>query len=213
MKRGNDDFVGYCGGIDLNPDRLDDARHLIKAPYHDVHARFEGPAVRDLALTFEERWTRDGGGDAAAFATPTAASLGTPGATVVQIGADLLPGRRGRRARLAFAPQGDRTINDTLLRAIAAAREFIYIEDQYFTPPPAYRAALTAKVASGEIKRARHHGAGHHRPAVRRDRPLRADQRPDGRRHGPRHRAHRLSRAATTRCPTTTCAPPRDAAC
>jgi phosphatidylserine/phosphatidylglycerophosphate/cardiolipin synthase-like enzyme len=152
VKRGTDDFVGYCGGVDLNPDRLDDVRHLIKLPFHDVHARFEGPAVRDLALSFEQRWTRDGGGEAPAFTTPTAASLGTPGRTVVQIARTYFKAAATAR-RLDFAPLGDRTIHDTLLQAIAAAHEFIYIEDQYFTPPAAYRAALTAKVASGDIKR------------------------------------------------------------
>jgi phosphatidylserine/phosphatidylglycerophosphate/cardiolipin synthase-like enzyme len=152
VKRGVDDFLGYCGGIDLNPDRLDDARHLNAHPYHDVHARIEGPAVRDLALSFEQRWTRDGGGEQVAFATPTAASLGAPGKHVVQIARTYFKAADASRA-LAFAPEGDRTINDTLLQAIAAAREFIYIEDQYFTPPAAYRAALTAKVASGAIKR------------------------------------------------------------
>ena len=152
VKRGVDDFVGYCGGVDLNPDRLDDARHLNPHPYHDVHMRVEGPAVRDLALSFEQRWTREGSGEAPAFGTPTAASLGTPGKNVVQVARTYFKAADSSRA-LPFAPQGDRTINDTLLQAIAAAREFIYIEDQYFTPPDGYSDALVAKVDSGDIKR------------------------------------------------------------
>ena len=152
VKRGAGDFVGYCGGIDLNPDRLDDARHLNAHPFHDVHARFEGPAVRDLALTFEQRWDRDGQPEDPAFATPAAASLGAPGTNVVQIARTYFKAAAASRA-LSFAPQGDRTINDTLLLAIDAAREFIYIEDQYFTPPDGYRTALTDKVASGDVKR------------------------------------------------------------
>jgi phosphatidylserine/phosphatidylglycerophosphate/cardiolipin synthase-like enzyme len=65
---------------------------------------------------------------------------------------------------LPFAPGGDRTIHDTLLRAIVAAREFIYIEDQYFAPPiaapdglalpqPKYGNVLVDKVRNGAIKR------------------------------------------------------------
>ena len=152
VKRGDDDFVGYCGGVDLNPDRLDDSRHLNADPFHDVHVRLEGPAVRDLALTFEQRWTRDGGGEDPAFDTPPAASLGAPGRNVVQVARTYFKAADPSRA-LAFAPQGDRTTNDTLLQAIMAASEFIYIEDQYFTPPVGYRDALTTKVASGEIRR------------------------------------------------------------
>ena len=37
------------------------------------------------------------------------------------------------------------------MAAIAQAREFIYIEDQYYTPPEAYRNALRSKVESGDI--------------------------------------------------------------
>ena len=163
IKRGTGDFVGYCGAVELNPNRLDDARHLAHQPFHDVHARIEGPAVRDLAVTFEQRWTREGQGDPA-FDPPTAATLGTPGANAVQIARTYFKAASPARA-LPFAAQGDRTINDTLLQAIAAAREFIYIEDQYFAspvrvpdglalpPPPNIADALTAAVRTGAIKR------------------------------------------------------------
>ena len=51
-----DERIGYAGGIDLNPNRLDDIRHVARGPYHDVHARVGGPAVRDIELSFAERW-------------------------------------------------------------------------------------------------------------------------------------------------------------
>lgn len=150
--RNSGGYVAYCGGIDLNPDRLDDANHLHRSPYHDVHCRIEGPAVRDLAITFEERWARDGGGSPVAIGTPSAASLGTPGGNVVQVARTYFQAADASR-RLAFAPEGDRTILDTMLKAITAAREFIYVEDQYLTPPTAYRTALLNKVTSGEIRK------------------------------------------------------------
>src|SRR4030095_11316459 len=53
---------------------------------------------------------------------------------------------------LAWAPNGDRTIADTLERAIDASREYIYIEEQYFTPAPAFRQLLVHKVASRSVK-------------------------------------------------------------
>lgn len=143
---------GYCGGIDLNPDRLDDANHLVKLPYHDVHTKVEGAAVRDLSISFNERWTRDGAGDVLAFDPPEAATLGTPGSDIVQVARTYFKAADTGRA-LEFAPDGDRTIADSMLAAITQAREFIYIEDQYLTPPQVYRDALIAKVATGAIKK------------------------------------------------------------
>jgi phosphatidylserine/phosphatidylglycerophosphate/cardiolipin synthase-like enzyme len=144
--------VGYCGGIDLNPDRLDDVRHLIKSPYHDVHARVEGPATRDLELSFKERWARDGGGTNLAFEPATAGSLGTPGEDAVQVARTYFEAADPARA-LPFAPNGDRTLADTMLNAVQAASEFIYIEDQYLTPPKVFRDAVLAKVENREIRK------------------------------------------------------------
>jgi phosphatidylserine/phosphatidylglycerophosphate/cardiolipin synthase-like enzyme len=145
-------FVGYCGGIDCNPNRLDDHRHLAASPYHDVHARIEGPAVEDLAITFEQRWDRDGGGVAPAFTAAAATVITSVGSDVVQVartyGSSAAPARQ-----LGFAPGGDRTLLDTVLSAIAQAREFIYIEDQYLTPPAEYLDVLLAKVASGDLRK------------------------------------------------------------
>ena len=151
VRRAAGDVVGYCGGIDLNPDRLDDVRHLLKAPFHDVHARVEGPAVArpraHLRAALGARRRRRGAGlrDADGGIAGHARRR-----SVVQVARTYFKAADPARA-FAFAPLGDRTSNDTILQAIAAATEFIYIEDQYFTPPASYRAALTAKVASGDI--------------------------------------------------------------
>ena len=48
----------YCGGIDVNANRLDDRDHGVPGPYHDVHARVDGFAAGELAQTFFERWDR-----------------------------------------------------------------------------------------------------------------------------------------------------------
>ncbi len=144
-----DERYAYCGGIDLNPNRLDDARHLLPGPYHDVHTRIQGPAARDIELTFAERWERDGGGTGLAF-EPAPAGTAGDGTDVVQVARTYYKAADPSRA-LAFAPDGDRTIIETMLRAIDRAREFIYIEDQYFTPPTRYRDALLRKVQQREI--------------------------------------------------------------
>ena len=66
--KAGDERYGYAGGIDINPNRLDDIRHVARGPYHDVQALVRGPAVRDIELSFAERWSRDGGGEPLAFA-------------------------------------------------------------------------------------------------------------------------------------------------
>jgi phosphatidylserine/phosphatidylglycerophosphate/cardiolipin synthase-like enzyme len=142
---------GYAGGIDINPNRLDDVRHLGRGPYHDVHARVRGKAVRDVELTFAERWSRDGGTTGLAFDAAAAGELADAGTDVVQVARTYFKAADSSR-ELDFAPTGDRTIHDTLIQAISAAKEFIYIEDQYYTPPDDYCEALLAKVTSRDIK-------------------------------------------------------------
>ncbi len=137
-------YIGYCGGVDFNPNRMDDANHLNPQPFHDVHLRVEGPAVRDLALTFDHRWARDGQGGPA-FAPPALDQLDQQGEFIAQVARTYFGPANPARG-LPFAPEGDRTLLDTLLKAIAAARQFIYIEDQYFTPPDEYADALVKKV-------------------------------------------------------------------
>jgi phosphatidylserine/phosphatidylglycerophosphate/cardiolipin synthase-like enzyme len=145
-------LIGYCGGIDLNPNRLDDADHLTRGPYHDVHTRLEGNAVRDLAITFEQRWLRDGIGPSA-FAPAAPDPALRPGGDVVQVARTYFAPAVGAGSReLEFAPGGDRTILDTILAAIDAATESIFIEDQYLTPPQEYTNHLIAKVQQRQIR-------------------------------------------------------------
>jgi phosphatidylserine/phosphatidylglycerophosphate/cardiolipin synthase-like enzyme len=133
--------IGYCGGIDVNPNRLDDANHLIRSPYHDVHCRVEGRAARDLAISFQERWSRDGHGFQLAFDVQPDNPQLQPGSNIVQVARTYFAPADPVR-RLAFAPDGDRTILNTMQQALSQAKEFVYIEDQYFNPPEEYNAAL-----------------------------------------------------------------------
>lgn len=145
-------FIGYCGGIDFNPNRVDDERHLALGPYHDVHARLEGPAVRDLVITFDQRWERDGAGVALTFDEDDANAIPDVGGDVVQVARTYGASSADAR-KLSFAPDGDRTLLDTILKAIGEAREFIYIEDQYLTPPREYVDALIDRIHSGELRK------------------------------------------------------------
>ena len=161
------EYVGYVGGIDINANRLQSPGHsgpgflaptqvgpAGAAAFHDVHARLRGPAVSELCDHFNDRYTYDrdtllatpGAPPAASvpgpvFAAPADTTLPRAGDHLVQIGrTGFGPGPGG--TGFPWAPGGERTTYDTLMRAIASAREYIYIEDQYMLPDNAYAQAL-----------------------------------------------------------------------
>ncbi|HKV09197.1 MAG TPA: phospholipase D-like domain-containing protein, partial [Thermoanaerobaculia bacterium] len=145
VRRGTDanepnEHIAYLGGIDINTNRMDNPGHQTAAPYHDVHARVTGPAASDVFRSFAERWEFDraaeGGTVTPALVTPQPASLPVqPAGHVVMIGRTYLRRNAASQPPLPFAPTGEKTIHDSLLRAVTEAKEYIYIEDQYFTPP------------------------------------------------------------------------------
>ena len=116
--------------MDLNPNRLDNEDRLAAGPYYDVQSKVQGRAVRDLSISFNQRWTRDGAGDVLEFPPPTADALGDPGHDIVQIARTYYRPQDPSRA-LEFAPLGDPTIARTMLAAIRHAKEFIFLADQY----------------------------------------------------------------------------------
>ena len=146
-------LTAYLGGMDINPNRLDTPGHHRRAfadhhevgpwdvaPYHDIQARITGPAASDAARLLEERlrFEQEQNPDVAdpVFSTPEASSL-TPQASrhLVQIGHTAYrKDPAGQSIPLDYAPDGERTIYNTLVQAIRQARRYIYIEDQYFTP-------------------------------------------------------------------------------
>lgn len=136
----------YCGGIDLNANRTQDRDHASRGPFHDVHARVNGRAAGELATTFIERWgTRT---PALRLAEPRALDdLPSEGPDVVQVARTYYGAVPGSGRGFSFAPNGERTIIDTLLQAIGRARRHIYIEDQYLTPPAEFASALAAAAA------------------------------------------------------------------
>jgi phosphatidylserine/phosphatidylglycerophosphate/cardiolipin synthase-like enzyme len=135
------DYIAYLGGIDINNDRPDTTIHRALHPFHDVQVRITGPAIRDIARTYEERAAHH----SAPIPIPTAgvASLGTPGTHLVQIARTYFkPGTASPTPALPFAANGETTPIRSLKAAIGQARDYIYIEDQYFTPPDDYVQAL-----------------------------------------------------------------------
>jgi phosphatidylserine/phosphatidylglycerophosphate/cardiolipin synthase-like enzyme len=154
-------YVAYIGGIDINTNRLDAPGHHGAAyreptstaaphasPFHDVHARVTGESVVDVFGVFEDRYGYDAqtaSNNVPAglpFTTPAPANFAAfPVRHLVQVTQTEFKPSDPQRA-FGWAPEGNRTNAETYLRAIQAAREYIYVEDQYLVPDDRYIHAL-----------------------------------------------------------------------
>jgi phosphatidylserine/phosphatidylglycerophosphate/cardiolipin synthase-like enzyme len=149
-----DDRLAFCGGGDISVDRWDtpahqddDQRrimpsHECHAPRHEVMMMVDGAAARALGDLARERWLRatgetlqpppDAGGD------PWPDHVPVQFAQVDVAIARTEPAWRGRR-------EVDE-IRRLTLASIAAAKQTIYLENQYFTSP-VITEALAARLA------------------------------------------------------------------
>jgi phosphatidylserine/phosphatidylglycerophosphate/cardiolipin synthase-like enzyme len=149
-----DDRVAFCGGGDIAVDRWDtpghrddDPRRIMPdqdyhAPRHEVMMLVDGPAAKALADLARDRWTKatgevlaepeDAGGDPWPEHVP-------PAMTDVDVSiARTLPVWKRQ-------PEVDE-IRQLALASIAAAKDTIYLENQYFTSP-LITEALAARLA------------------------------------------------------------------
>lgn len=135
-------LVAYCGGIDINANRLNIVDAGSGQPHHDTHCRVVGPSAWDLLQTFIKRWRhhpdgakidsgpKDGLRGArepvpGPIVSPALINAPFGGSTSVIIARTFTPTRRipgiGR----------ERDVKALLLAAIGNAERFIYLEDQY----------------------------------------------------------------------------------
>jgi phosphatidylserine/phosphatidylglycerophosphate/cardiolipin synthase-like enzyme/uncharacterized membrane protein YdjX (TVP38/TMEM64 family) len=135
-----DDSVAFVGGIDLTQRRWDTSEHEPEdprrrdsrgrgyPPFHDVQMAVEGDAAATLGGLFRERWRR-------ATGKRLGASTRRDGLWPARLEPDVenVPVAVAR-TQPGLAGQGEvREIERLHLDAIAAARRFIYLENQYFT--------------------------------------------------------------------------------
>ena len=153
---GDDRYIAYVGGIDINENRLDSNGHQgagyqkpdstsppTAAPFHDVHSRITGPAAMEVFEIFKGRHHRDLPQEPPTV-SPARNEWGTPGRGIMQVAqTSFKPNPGSGTAGFDWAPQGNATIHDTVIRAIQSAREYIYIEEQYMVPDDEYINALT----------------------------------------------------------------------
>ena len=155
----HDEDLAFVGGIDLCHGRRDDERHEgdpqaevldpafgPRPPWHDIQAEVHGPAVADIAETFRERWNDDtplerghfrlGGLTSGATGAPARPDplppLGDSPPAVGSHAVQVLRTYPVKRPPYPFAPEGERSIARMYSKALARARSFIYVEDQYF---------------------------------------------------------------------------------
>jgi phosphatidylserine/phosphatidylglycerophosphate/cardiolipin synthase-like enzyme len=149
VHRADGNYVSYLGGIDINSDRPDTTIHRALHPFHDVQARITGPAVIDVIRSFQERAYHHGV-DPPAIDPGAVGPVSNTGSHLVQIARTYFkPGPGSATAALEFAPLGETTTARSIKSAIGQARDYIYIEDQYFTPPDDYVQALINAAGSG----------------------------------------------------------------
>lgn len=125
-----------------------------REPWHDVHCRVEGPAAWDVLYNFEQRWQRQAGkGNNLLFSVSEletftgrpspATSSEDPETWNVQVFRSIddsavygFPKNPEKAATVGLVSGKDniidRSIQDAYIHAIRRAKNFIYIENQYF---------------------------------------------------------------------------------
>jgi len=135
-----DDRVAFSGGLDLTLRRWDASAHAPDDPrrvehdgrpydpFHDVQVLVEGEAARDLGDLARTRWRRATG---SRLRRPRGASDPWPRGVEPDVENVRIT---IARSEPAYADRPEvREIESSYLAAVAAARRFIYVENQYLT--------------------------------------------------------------------------------
>ncbi|KAJ0530268.1 putative phospholipase D [Helianthus annuus] len=145
--------VSFVGGLDLCNGRYDTPFHSLSTkgePWHDVHSKLEGPIAWDVLFNFEQRWRKQGGKDVLVnlgkldIIPPSPVMFhGDPESWNVQLFRSIDGGAAygfpetpedATNSGLVCGKDNiiDRSVQDAYIHAIRRAKNFIYIENQYF---------------------------------------------------------------------------------
>lgn len=129
-------YFGYTGGLDFVSSRHN---------WHDVVVKVEGPAVQGLYGFFRELWNEQISRNPLQIrnyerslpsVTPNTPTIDTALPDPDPAGSHTVQNLRTipsiPRIPLSFAPNGLFEIREAWFKALSAARQYIYIEDQYF---------------------------------------------------------------------------------
>jgi phosphatidylserine/phosphatidylglycerophosphate/cardiolipin synthase-like enzyme len=127
-----DDSVVFCGGIDVNPNRIDNPDHSLRWAYHDTHAQLQGPVVRDFMRLFIERWNDH----QSVIQNPGRALPSPPNWVINDTAGDCFVQvtRTMPRGTHNSVKQGIQGTFKAVQRAVQRAQHYIYIEEQYLVP-------------------------------------------------------------------------------
>ncbi|KAF9590320.1 hypothetical protein IFM89_033738, partial [Coptis chinensis] len=124
-----------------------------REPWHDIHCKLEGPIAWDVLYSFEQRWLKQGSGQNLLIRVKDLSNIFTPPTSDtfaddhekwnVQLFRSIDGGaafgfpetpEEAARAGLVSGKDNiiDRSIQDSYVHAIRRAKNFIYIENQYF---------------------------------------------------------------------------------
>lgn len=138
--RNGTEWSAVVGSVDLNANRWDEPDHVANNPLrqgdpsHELAVAVRGPAVRDIALTFIERWNDSSETVSTKYVMPdpefksSNAVLGTCSIQALRT----YPQSGLFTKGYSWKGQGEFTIWCSYLKAIRTAQKFIYIEDQFF---------------------------------------------------------------------------------
>lgn len=128
-----DGRVAFFGGLNVGDEYVAESGRL----WHDLHARIEGPAVRDLQRVFAEDWNYAHGGELDGEAYfPELEPRGDATVQIVAGGPDLAPN----------------PIQKTFFSAATRARERLWIATPYLVPDtPMAEALKTAALAGVDV--------------------------------------------------------------
>eukprot|EP00996_Jenningsia_fusiforme_P000686 NODE_161_length_2951_cov_24.948656_g148_i0.p1 GENE.NODE_161_length_2951_cov_24.948656_g148_i0~~NODE_161_length_2951_cov_24.948656_g148_i0.p1 ORF type:complete len:700 (-),score=108.00 NODE_161_length_2951_cov_24.948656_g148_i0:75-2174(-) len=149
--------IGFLGGLDLTDGRFDTPSHPLfrtlpnwhngdvyqplpfdpkvgpREPWHDIHGRVEGPAVRDIMTNFEQRWSKE--------THKSNVLVNLRALPILTIEEDVYDAEDAWCVQLfrsidpcvASDISGiDSSIQEAYIHYIRRAEHFIYIENQYF---------------------------------------------------------------------------------
>lgn len=143
------ELIGFCGGMDIWPDRVTNGQHdesnnaewfgLVPHGLHDTMLEIKGEAGYELDHVLYKRWIDatinripDRTPNKKSFGYTSYPGLNDEGTVITQV-ALTIDGRPDPKYK--FATEGDFTLFSTLVQAIRNAKQYIYIEDQYFRDP------------------------------------------------------------------------------
>lgn len=145
-----DDRLAFSGGLDITRGRWDTPSHrphdarrkqvdgTLGRPYHDVQIAISGDAAAALGDLFRERWRR------ATDQELDPAEAGDPAIWPAQLKPDLEQVDIAiSRTEPGYADyQAVHEVEQLYLDSIAAARDYIYIENQFYTSPAINQALM-----------------------------------------------------------------------